>query len=61
MPDIETGTDIGIASALYAACYNYNVKDILIGQSFRTEGISPLLWNFLDGKYVETIQKNLAM
>jgi tRNA(Ile)-lysidine synthase TilS/MesJ len=60
VPDIETGTDIGIASALYAACYNYNVKDILIGQSFRTEGISPLLWNFLDGKYVETIQKKFG-
>ena len=56
VPDIETATDVGIASALYAAAYNFNVKDIFIGQSFRTEGICPLEWNYLDGKYVETIQ-----
>ena len=46
VPDIETPTDIAIASALYAACTEYKVKDIFIGQSFRTEGISPLEWNF---------------
>ena len=40
VPDIETPTDIAIASALYAACTEYKVKDIFIGQSFRTEGIS---------------------
>jgi hypothetical protein len=60
VPDIETGTDIGIASALYAACCNYKVKDIFIGQSFRTEGISPLVWNFLDGKYIESVQKKFG-
>tara|TARA_B100001063_G_scaffold222503_1_gene229008 strand:- start:593 stop:1741 length:1149 start_codon:yes stop_codon:yes gene_type:complete len=57
VPDIETPTDIAIASALYAACVQYHVKDIFIGQSFRTEGISPLEWNFLDGKYVKDVQK----
>ncbi len=57
VPDIETPTDIAIASALYVACIEYKVKDIFIGQSFRTEGISPLEWNFLDGAYVKDIQK----
>lgn len=60
VPDIETPTDVGIASALFAAAHENNIKDILIGQSFRTEGISPLDWNFLDGKYVESIQKKFG-
>jgi len=57
VPDIETPTDIAIASSLYAACSEFDVKDIFIGQSFRTEGISPLEWNFLDGTYIKDIQK----
>ena len=60
VPDIETSTDVGIASALYAAAYNHRIKDIFVGQSFRTEGICPLEWNFLDGKYVESVQKKFG-
>jgi hypothetical protein len=56
-PDMEEGTDIGIATALYGVAAKENVKYVLIGQSFRTEGIAPLSWNYLDGKYLKAVHK----
>lgn len=56
-PDLGTATDIGIATALFGIATKHNIKTILIGQSFRTEGIAPLLWNYLDGKYVKDVLK----
>jgi N-acetyl sugar amidotransferase len=56
-PDMEEGTDIGIATALYGAATKENIKYIVIGQSFRTEGIMPLPWNYLDGKYLREVHK----
>ncbi|MFH1189219.1 MAG: N-acetyl sugar amidotransferase [Candidatus Omnitrophota bacterium] len=54
-PDFGTPTDIGIATALYGVAAKENVKHVIIGQSFRTEGIAPLEWNYLDGKYLKYI------
>lgn len=54
-PDIGTATDIGIATALYGVACKENIQNIIFGQSFRTEGISPLEWNYLDGKYLKSV------
>ena len=54
-PDLEVGTDIGIATALYGIAVKEKVRTILLGQSFRTEGIAPLSWNYLDGKYLKAV------
>ncbi len=59
-PDLEEGTDLGIATALYGTAVRENVKYILIGQSFRTEGISPLEWNYLDGKYLQSVHQRFG-
>lgn len=59
-PDLEEGTDLGIATALYGVAAKENVKYIIIGQSFRTEGIAPLSWNFLDGKYLKAVHKKFG-
>jgi tRNA(Ile)-lysidine synthase TilS/MesJ len=59
-PDLEEGTDIGIAAALYGAAARERVKYILIGQSFRTEGISPLPWNYLDGRYLHAVHRRFG-
>ncbi len=56
-PDLGTPTDIGIATALYGMAVKEGVQNILIGQSFRTEGIAPLEWNYLDGKYLKSVHK----
>lgn len=57
VPDMQLGTDLGIASALYSVAAKENIKYILSGVSFRTEGIVPLDWNYLDGKYLKSIMK----
>ena len=57
VPDMALGTDLGIASALYSVAAKENIKYILGGVSFRTEGVVPLDWNYLDGKYLKSVMK----
>jgi len=59
-PDLGTPTDIGIATSLYGMAAKENVKTILLGQSFRTEGIAPLEWNYLDGTYLKSVHKEFG-
>jgi len=56
-PDMEEATDIGIATSLYGTAAKENIKYIVIGQSFRTEGVAPLEWNYLDGRYLKAVHK----
>ena len=56
-PDIDAQSDIALTTTLYIAAEKYGVKYIFIGHSFRTEGISPLGWIYMDGKYIESVQK----
>jgi N-acetyl sugar amidotransferase len=55
--DIEAPTDIGLATTLYLAAEKYGVKYMFEGHSFRTEGIAPLGWVYMDAKYIESVQK----
>lgn len=55
--DLETPTDIGLATTLYKAAEKFGVKYMIEGHSFRTEGIAPLGWIYMDGKYIESVQK----
>jgi N-acetyl sugar amidotransferase len=59
-PDLECAADIGIATALYGQAARENVRCILIGQSFRTEGIAPLEWNYLDGEYLDVVHRRFG-
>jgi N-acetyl sugar amidotransferase len=60
VPDIEAPTDIGLAATLYKACEKYSIQYVIEGHSFRTEGISPLGWLYMDGQYIETIQRTFG-
>lgn len=55
VPDIETPTDIGLATTMYIACDKYKIKYIIDGHSFRTEGITPLGHLYMDGKYIQSV------
>jgi N-acetyl sugar amidotransferase len=55
--DTEAPTDIGLAVTLNMACDKYKLKYIFEGHSFRTEGICPLGWLYMDAKYIESVQK----
>lgn len=58
--DIEAPTDIALVTTMYKACSKYNISYILEGHSFRTEGISPLGWLYMDGKYIQSIHKQFG-
>lgn len=60
VPDLNLGCDMGIATALYGVATAENLGYVLIGQSFRTEGIAPLEWNFLDGRYLRSIHNRFG-
>lgn len=55
VPNLEVGTDLGIFASLYGIAVTEGVKYILTAHSFRTEGISPLTWNYIDGRYLKNI------
>lgn len=57
VPEIDTATDIGLAAVHYLAAAKHGVKWIWEGHSFRTEGISPPGWFYMDSKYVRTIHR----
>lgn len=59
-PDMEEGTDLGIGSSLYGVAAKEGIKHIIIGQSFRTEGVCPLEWNYLDGKYLKKVHQRFG-
>ena len=59
-PDLNMGTDIGIAASLYGEACKAGLQYIFIGQSFRTEGIKPLIWSFFDGDYLRSVHKQFG-
>ncbi|MDZ4726908.1 MAG: N-acetyl sugar amidotransferase [Leptospira sp.] len=60
VPCIEVPTDVGIFAVLYKIANQENIKYILGGQSFKTEGTVPKEWSYIDGTYVSTIQKKFG-
>jgi N-acetyl sugar amidotransferase len=60
VPDAEVPTDWVIFSVLFKAAAAEGVKYIIHGHSFRTEGTTPLTWTYIDGKYVNHIQKRFG-
>jgi N-acetyl sugar amidotransferase len=55
--DLETPTDIGLATTLYKAAEKFGIKYMIEGHSFRTEGVAPLGWIYMDGKYIESVHR----
>src|SRR5262249_3256383 len=55
--DADAPTDIALTTTLYMAAEKFDVRYILEGHSFRTEGISPLGWLYMDGKYIESVHR----
>lgn len=55
--EIEAATDLALAEVMYRAAWKYNVRYVLEGHSFVTEGITPVGRNYFDGKYIQSIHK----
>ena len=57
VPDFDSQTDIGLAVVLNMAAEKYDLGYVFEGHSFRTEGIAPLGWIYMDGRYIESINE----
>jgi tRNA(Ile)-lysidine synthase TilS/MesJ len=57
VPDIDASTDIGLATTHYLAAAKYGIRYIFDGHSFRTEGISPQGWFYMDGRYIREVHR----
>jgi len=55
VPEIDTPTDLALAATLYSVAAKYGIKHIWEGHSFRTEGISPPGWFYMDAQYVQSV------
>lgn len=60
VPDIDTPSDIGLAATHYLAARRHGIRYIFEGHSFRTEGISPHGWFYMDAKYIETVHRRFG-
>ncbi len=55
--DPDTPTDIGIFKTMYEIAYKEDIKYVFNGHSFRTEGIEPLDWTYMDGLYLKDVHE----
>lgn len=60
VPEIDSLSDVALTTVHYMAAAKYNIKYILDGHNFRTEGMTPLGWFYFDGKYVSDIHKKFG-
>jgi len=55
--DADIPTDVAIFGTLHQAAAREGIKYILNGHSFRTEGIMPKTWTYMDGRYIKSVHK----
>lgn len=60
VPEFEAATDLALATTHYMACAKYGIKHIWEGHSFRTEGVSPPGWFYMDAKYIKSIHQQFG-
>jgi N-acetyl sugar amidotransferase len=60
VPELDGPTDIALAEVMYRAASENNVKYILEGHSYKSEGIAPLGIMYIDGKYISDIHKRFG-
>jgi PP-loop superfamily ATP-utilizing enzyme len=53
--DCDIPNDIAMGSLLLNLAMKYDVKTILNGHNFRTEGSSPIGWTYMDGMYIKDV------
>ncbi|HAF30093.1 MAG TPA: N-acetyl sugar amidotransferase [Bacteroidales bacterium] len=60
VPDGEVPTDWAITSVLHKIAAKEGIRYIIGGNTFRTEGTTPLTWTYQDPKYIKSIQKQFG-
>jgi N-acetyl sugar amidotransferase len=57
VPDAEIPTDVAIHGLLHRVAAREGIKYLVFAHSFRTEGVVPLTWTYMDGRYISSVQK----
>ncbi len=57
VPEVDAPADIGLATTHYLAAAKYRVKWVFEGHSFRTEGITPHGWVYMDARYIQAVHR----
>ena len=60
VPEMEASTDLGYAWVLRQVAAKHKVKYIFEGHSFIEEGITPLMNNYFDGRYIKEIHSRFG-
>ncbi len=56
-PDCDIPNDIAMTKIMYETAEKYNIKYILNGHCFKTEGSTPLKWTYMDAKYIKDVYR----
>jgi len=59
-PDADIPTDVGIHSLLIRTAAKEGIRYVLNGHSFRTEGVCPLGWTYMDGRYLKSVHSEFG-
>lgn len=59
-PDVEVPTDVAIHAVMHRLAAQEGIKYIFNGHSFRTEGIAPIDWTYMDGRYIQQVMKRFS-
>lgn len=55
--DAEIPTDMAIHAVLHQVAAREGLKYILLGHSFRAEGIVPKEWTYFEGRYIKSVHR----
>jgi hypothetical protein len=56
-PDADIVNDLSLLEIIQQEAYDRDIYYVLNGHSFRTEGMAPLGWTYMDGGYLEDVNK----
>lgn len=56
-PDCDIPNDIAMTKLMYETCEKYNIKYILNGHCYKTEGSTPKKWTYMDAKYIKDVYR----
>ncbi len=60
VPEFDSPTDIALKAVCLRAAETHQVKYLIEGHSFRTEGVAPLGYMYFDGRYIKGIHQRFG-
>jgi len=60
VPEAEVPTDVAIHAVLHRTAAEEGIRYVLNGHSFRTEGVAPIGWTYMDGRYIRSVYRRFA-